>query len=216
MSQLDYKPFYRRNLPHIQPPGAGFFVTFRLAGSLPRCVIDELFAEEEALERRLEAMPDGPERESLAYREQRRLFGRWDTALDTNPEGPHWLSDGRAASVVARSLHFWEGKRYDLDCYCIMSNHVHVVLTPLLTEDGDYYALQDIMHSLKGYTANQINPLIGRQGQFWQHENYDHFIRDAGEWLRIRWYVLNNPVKAGLVATWHDWPWTYCKNPDAV
>lgn len=211
MSQLDYKPFYHRNLPHIQPPGAGLFVTFRLAGSLPKEVIEALFAEEVALERRLVTMPKGPERDRLVYLEQRRLFGRWDKALDTNPEGPHWLSNPTAAAQVAESLRFLDGKRYDLDCYCIMSNHVHMVLTPLPTETGDYHALQDIMHSLKGYTANHINPLLGREGAFWQHETYDHYIRDPDEWLRIRWYVLNNPVKASIVADWRDWPWAYCK-----
>jgi len=211
MSQLDYKPFYRRNLPHVQPPGAGLFVTFRLAGSLPRRVIEELLVEEEALERRLAAMPDSPERDQMAYREQRRLFGRWDKALDTNREGPHWLRDPQAASQVTQSIHFLDGKRYDLDCYSIMSNHVHMVLTPLPDETGGFHALKEIMHSLKGYTATHINPLLGRKGQLWQHENYDHYIRDPDEWLRIRWYVLTNPVKAGLVADWREWSWTYCK-----
>jgi REP element-mobilizing transposase RayT len=214
VSHLDYKPFYRRNLPHIQPPGAGLFVTFRLAGSLPRCVIEALLAAQDVLEQQLAAIPEGSERDQLAYREQRRLFGRWDTALDTNLEGPHWLRDPRAADQVAQSLHFLDGKQYDLDCYSILSNHVHVILTPLPTEADCYHALQDIMHSLKGYTANHINPVLGRTGQFWQHENYDHYIRDPDEWLRIRWYVLNNPVKAGLAATWRDWPWTYCKEPN--
>ena len=50
MSHFDYKPFYRRNLPHIQPPGATFFVTFHLAGSLPRTVLQQWKTEKYQLE----------------------------------------------------------------------------------------------------------------------------------------------------------------------
>jgi REP element-mobilizing transposase RayT len=67
------------------------------------------------------------------------------------------------------------------------------------------------MHSLKRYTARQANQLLGREGAFWQHENYDHVVRDEEEWQRIITYILNNPVKAGLVQNWEDWEWTYYK-----
>ena len=52
----------------------------------------------------------------------------------------------------------------------------------------------------------------GIQGQFWQHESYDHVVRDEAELLRIRRYVLNNPVRAGLVQQWDEWPWVCCKH----
>ncbi|MAU00364.1 MAG: hypothetical protein CL608_24750 [Anaerolineaceae bacterium] len=62
------------------------------------------------------------------------------------------------------------------------------------------------MHSLKRYTAVEANKVLGRQGQFWQHESYDHIVRDEAELQRIRQYVLNNPVKAGLVDSAEQWP----------
>ena len=62
---------------------------------------------------------------------------------------------------------------------------------------------------LKGYTARKANGLLSRTGAFWQRESYDHVIRDANEWQRIVIYVLNNPVKAGLVDTWEEWKWNY-------
>ena len=65
------------------------------------------------------------------------------------------------------------------------------------------------MQSLKGYTARKANLLLERSGVFWQPESYDHVIRDANEWRRIITYVLNNPVKAGLVDTWEKWQWSY-------
>lgn len=109
-----------------------------------------------------------------------------------------------------------------------MSNHVHVVFAPLAmqssstdvvnsaknaaqTKDLRYNSLSSIMQSLKGYTAHKANHLLERSGAFWQGESYDHVVRDASEWQRIVTYVLNNPVKAGLVDTWEKWKWSYCR-----
>ena len=69
--------------------------------------------------------------------------------------------------------------------------------------------ISSIMHSLKRYVASEANQLLGREGTFWQHENYDHVVRDEGEWRRIVKYVINNPVAAGLVKQWEDWEWTF-------
>ena len=68
------------------------------------------------------------------------------------------------------------------------------------------------MHSLKRYTGTQANLILERTGQqFWQHENYDHVVRDDGEFERIMNYVLFNPAKAKLVDSWEKWGWSYCK-----
>ena len=64
------------------------------------------------------------------------------------------------------------------------------------------------MQRLKGYTATQANKLLGRSGAFWQPESYDHVVR-PGELPRILAYVAENPVKAGLVQEWQQWPHTY-------
>jgi len=212
MSTLEYQLFYRRHLPHIQPPGATLFITFRLAGSIPVEVRQQLLAEAKRVDAILAHIQDRQERASRAYLEQRRLFGRWDAALDTAQSGPFWLRDPRIARLMVESLHHREGRVYDLDAFCVMPNHVHVVFTPLAKADGTYHTMSAIMHSLKRYTARQANLLLGREGSFWQHENYDHVVRDEGEWRRIVLYVLNNPVKAGLVDTWEQWEWTYCKD----
>ena len=56
--------------------------------------------------------------------------------------------------------------------------------------------------------ATQANKLLGLTGAFWQRETYDHVVR-PGELARIVSYVLENPVKAGLVEDWQQWPHTY-------
>ena len=135
MNNLEYQIFYRRHLPHFQPPGATLFITFRLAGSIPEEVLIQLREESDRLEADLRCVSDPTERKRQS----------------------------------------------------------------------------EIMHSLKRYTARQANLILEREGQFWQHENYDHVIRDDGELDRIINYVIENPVKAGLVQHWRDWEWTYCK-----
>ena len=85
---LGYRPYYRRHLPHLQLPGATLFITFRLAGSLPRAVIEELAAERQRVEQLVKQVADPAERMQAADLEERRLFGRWDAALDTIRHGP--------------------------------------------------------------------------------------------------------------------------------
>jgi len=211
MSTLEYQAFYRRHLPHVQLPGATLFITFRLAGSIPVAVLEQLRDEADLVEATLARIADPEERAQQAYLEQRRMFGKWDMALDTAQNGPFWLRDPRIANLVAESLHHRDGQVYDLDAFCIMPNHVHVVFTPLPKADGTYHAMSAIMHSLKRYTAREANLVLGRSGSFWQHENYDHVVRDEAELRRIILYVVHNPVKAGLVEHWEDWKWTYCK-----
>ena len=67
------------------------------------------------------------------------------------------------------------------------------------------------MRSLKGRTVREANLVLGRRGAFWQHENYDHVVRDEAELGRIVTYVLGNPVKAGLAARREEWEWSYCE-----
>jgi REP element-mobilizing transposase RayT len=211
MPKLEYKFFYKRNLPHIQPPDAFLFVTYRLVGSIPGTVMKELLILKEQSERAIAAIDDPEERERRIDLEQRRLFGKWDSVLDRGGFGPQWLGDGRIAQEIVDSLHFLDGQVLALDTYSILSNHVHVIFKPLFDEKSDdYFAISSIMHAHKRYSARQANRILKRTGQFWQHESYDHFVRDERELERIRRYVINNPVRAGLAERWEDWAWTYC------
>ncbi len=198
--------FYRRKLPHMQPKGATLFVTFRLAGSLPVTIIEQLQADHEA--EKLAATSD-----EGRYLAARRYFGRFDDQLDRST-GPHYLQQPALANLVANSLHYRDQRVYQLDAFTIMSTHVHVMFTPL--QEGanpsgtpKHHKLSKIMQSLKRHTAYECNRLLGRQGTFWQAESYDHIVRDTAEWQRIIRYILYNPVKAGLISEWQKWPYTY-------
>lgn len=211
LSNLEYKEQYRRHLPHFQPPGATLFITFRLADSLPVEVERLLFEDLRRKEAVIGQIPDLGERSHQMDLVHRIFFGRFDFALDTSQSSPSFLREQPVAELVADSLHYRDGKVFTLDAFCIMPNHVHLVCKSLPKGENDYHSLSSILHSLKLYTARRANQLLGRTGQFWQHESYDHVVRDEGEWRRILLYVINNPTKASLVDCWKDWKYTYCK-----
>jgi REP element-mobilizing transposase RayT len=135
--------------------------------------------------------------------------------LEKAKVGPTWLHDSRIAKVVAEAMHYRDSKKYRLDAYSIMPNHVHVVFAPLMTH-SEPHALSAIMHSLKRNTAKRANRILERAGAFWEHESFDHYIRNQREFNRIVKYVLQNPVKAGLVKTWNEWPWNYVRESLAI
>jgi len=209
----------RRNLPHWYVPGALHFVTFRLAGTLPAGVIDDLQRRkaEWLRQKRSAATCEAAHRRQV----HKRLFAVYDEYLDHHQEVDH-LAEPRVAALVRRSLYHLHGEKYGLSAYCILPNHVHVLFLPyslhlpteaaLKREPGEcadaVSPLSGIMHSLKGYTGHEANKILRRKGSFWQHESYDHWVRDEDELERIVEYINTNPVKADLARAPQDWVWS--------
>ena len=125
-----HREYYHRHLPHWQPTGAVFFITFRLKGSLPYEVIDEL--QDERKREKIEAgkLPLD-QRGKQNYLDEDKYFGKLDNLLDKAQFGPRWLSQTEIAEIVREALIYRDGKVFDLYALCIMSNHVHVVFEPL-------------------------------------------------------------------------------------
>ena len=210
MDPLDYRLFYRRHLPHYQPPGATLFVTFRLAGSIPTRLLEDFLAKKVKLPADLMDLPEA-DRVDQVDRIDKQIFGCWDQALAEWKEGQAWLQDQQIALLVSESVHYGDGKEYDLEAFYLMPNHVHLLCTPKIKLDQEYYSLSEIMHRIKRFTARNANKTLYLTGDFWQHESWDHVVRDDSEKQRIVDYILNNPVKAGLVDDWTKWKWTYYK-----
>ena len=190
--------YYRRFLPHQLAPGESYFITFRLAGSLPRQVVLRLIEEREMLARSA-AATDNP-------RAGKRFFTTFDAELDHAHQGPCYLNRPLEAAIVQAALHFADGPGYELLAYCIMPNHVHLVVhLPLEAQ----VPLARTLQRLKSHTARHLNRLRGGVGRVWQRESYDHRIRSARELATTIAYTLNNPVKAGLVHEWQQWPYSY-------
>lgn len=214
------KPFYRGNLPHMQPIGSTFFVTFRLQGSLPK---EKMFLLKKAFLQSEKGMRmEHLIREMDAIGQSNSSFFQlYDSLLESTIKGPHHLKNPAVAKLVQKELHRFDGELYDLICYCIMSNHVHILIDTSIQipdnfevvnwESLEFEPLQTIMKRIKGPTAIYANRLLELSGRFWQKESYDRYIRDQREYGNVVAYILNNPVKAGLVKNWEEYPFTYMK-----
>ncbi len=178
----------RRNLPHWQQTGKTYFVTFRLADSIPMTKLSQLEDERQAW-LKWNPEPWTAEQRQTYYERFSAKIEEW---LDAG-SGSCVFKDERAAKVVAEALVRFDGERYDLGAWVVMPNHVHVVVTP---RDG--HDLGDILHSWKSFTAHKINELLDRTGQFWQHESYDHIVRNERALFKIEEYINRNPEKAGI------------------
>lgn len=202
--------FYRRNLPHWQPHNAEYFVTFRLSGSLPSIVIDQLKRERRQINDVQEGSSD---LDTVSKKNRRRqIFKKYEKALDSSDFGPTWLANSDIANIIEEALLYRDKKEYDLFAFCIMSNHVHMIFQ--LLDDAlskTEFPVTNILRKLKSFTGLKANQKLERTGAFWHSESYDHVIRDQNELENTIRYVLNNPVKIGLVDNWKDWQYNYCK-----
>ena len=205
----EHKLYYQRRLPHIQPFDATIFVTFRLANSLPKQIIIQLLEDREQREKLINTEKNIKRRKALLEEERRRYFGHFDEYLDRVEESPHWLSEPEVANIIAEAIKYQDGKQYILNAFCVLPNHVHIMID-VKRSSGP---LNRILQKLKSYTAIQANKILHRNGAFWHHESYDHVVRDGSEFERIVWYILQNPVKVGLCRTWENWKWSYV-NPE--
>jgi REP element-mobilizing transposase RayT len=200
---------YRRNLPHIHPHGYPLFITFRLANSLPGEVVLNLKKQrEEELRTAKKSVLELQEIE-------KRYFNRYDEWLDNCGTGPRWLEHEDVAQVVNEKILELKNNRYELIAYCIMPNHCHLLIENLVMETAQHhgsaakYPVSDTLRFLKGSTARHCNQILGRSGQFWHDESYDHYVRTQAELERTILYILHNPMKACLVKEWTDWKFNY-------
>jgi REP element-mobilizing transposase RayT len=243
----------RGYLPHWERMGSTYFVTFRLAGTLPQSVLAAWAAEQEEAKERIRLRGD-----ELTADEEAQIQHLFSDAVEAYldaGEGGCWLRDARIAGLVADALKHFDGSRYQLHAWCVMPNHVHAVFTvphavappsrrlkgvaPASSrperrsaafqaarrvapdsdrpdrdgrQDGGATPLAAILHSWKSFTANQANRTLGRTGEFWQREYYDHPIRDKADFRRCVRYTVDNPVKAGLCSSRKAWRWTGVKD----
>src|SRR6266850_2256877 len=143
MGNLDYKQFSERHRPHIHPPDSILFVTYRLAGSIPRATVREYKAKKEWLADQLRLVSNESRKngtpESKRWLKQAENFNRdwfvsFEDIMHKANNGPMWMKDERVAEAVALSLQELDGNAYRLDAYSVMSKHVHAVFKPFLSE----------------------------------------------------------------------------------
>ncbi len=116
------------------------------------------------------------------------------------------LKQADAAKIVLESLQWLEGQgKILLDAAVVMPDHVHFVAGL----NGN--SLAQLMRSFKGHTAYKINRLLEKKGSFWQSQYHDHSVRKDEDLNNVVLYTLDNPVRAGLINDFHDYPFWYCR-----
>ena len=108
-------------------------------------------------------------------------------------------------------------KKYELYVAVVMPDHVHLILTPAIDcERREIHSLIAIMRSIKGASGHSINEHWGRRGPVWQEESFDHVLRcSEGLDAKVQ-YVLENPVRKGLVSDWRNYPWAWQRQDQAL
>ena len=205
MKSQHFQPFdagapthrFRLNLPHWQQADATYFVTFRLADSLPREAVQR-WLDDRRVWLQARGLTSAEEVRKLPESEQRRFskhfIGRIERTLD-ECAGECVLRSPKIAQLVATALGFFHNQRYWLHRAVVMPNHVHALVTP-----AEGQRLDQIIHSWKSFTAKEINRLTGREGQVWQAESYDHIVRNEDSLRALGEYIVANPEKAKLRA----------------
>lgn len=208
--------YRHRDLPHWDVPGAIYFVTACLDGSIPAQGLLDIASYRTNLARR--PRPAGKTPQDWMVEQWKQTFVRTERWLDQE-SAIRYLADPQSARIVYDALYFFSGRRYDLLAFAIMPSHFHWVFQPIprwvegfATAAEQRTPRERIMHSIKRYTASECNKRLQRLGSFWQAESYDHWVRDVDELERIIHYIEQNPVKAGLVAAPEQWEFSSARD----
>ena len=187
----------RGRLPHWEKEEGLYFLTFHLADSLPQAVLAKIAERHHILEAAKEINANLlPEQKALlAEYSHARIEEYFDRGAGSCP-----FLDMRIAGSMAAALRFREGRHYRLLAWCVMPNHVHVVVRLFPCQE-----LARVVKAWKTFSAKAANHALGRKGRFWQREYYDRLIRNGDELSRAIQYVLENPGKAGL----KNWSWVW-------
>lgn len=209
--------FRRRRLPHQDVEGHPIFITGCLEGSLPASGLSRINRYREELESR--PRPQNMTEPDWEHHRHKLLFDLVDRLLDGESPVCHLKDERQAAIVQSAFLHF-ANERYRLLAFVVMPSHHHWLFLPDETwsvaavtqsraKGSEQRTPREIIsHSIQSYTATMCNRVRGETGMYWQHETFDHWVRDELEMLRIIYYIENNPVKAGLAATAEEYRWS--------
>ena len=189
----------RGYLPHRDKSGLVQHITFHLADSIPQKSRDRLELDMQILESELskENADNQTRKHRLAVEKLKRIHELLDAG-----HGECHLRNPHCAEIVQDTLLKFNGDRYNLKTWCVMPNHVHVLI------ECNSVPESKVVHSWKSYTASAINRVLKRDGHFWHREYFDRFVRDRKHLDRVIEYIEMNPVKAGFVQKREDWKFT--------
>ena len=127
----------------------------------------------------------------------------------TSNKQPYFL-EPRIAKVIEDALVFRRNKNeIVLFCYCVMPDHLHILLSL-----NDTYAkrLQEWVSAFKRYTSKATYELCGIK-PLWQKNFFDHVVRKEESLNNIAEYIVNNPVRKGIIEEWEQYPYSRIVDP---
>lgn len=188
--------FRRRNLPHWRVMGRPYFVTIRLKNSIPPAILEEMSLQYE----KLAIKQQGDEDVFQVFEKQ---FMKMEMILDS-AEDNLFLNNKDVSKMVIESIEFMEEKSgWRIPASVVMPNHVHL----FMVEKMEKKSLDKCLAGFKAHTAREANKILGREGAFWCPEYFDHWCRTPQKEESVKDYIKNNPIKAGFVKKYEDWPW---------
>ena len=187
--------FWRNQLPHWEVESGTYFITIRCAGSLPKAVAERVAT----IHRTLQAIEPASEEFRLL---QRQYFLTTEKYLDA-AHGFCPFREAHCCDLAVKALQSLDQQGWQVLHYAIMPNHLHALFATTKEANG----MKIVWQRWKGSTARAGNEILGRRGAFWQRDWFDRWMRDEAEMQKTIAYIRNNPVKAGLVQKWEDFPW---------
>ena len=178
----------KRNLPHWTRNNAVYWVTFRMADSIPH---DKLRQWNIYRDRWMTLNPT-PWSSWQKMEYQERFGNQIEDWMDAG-FGSCALKKPACRKEVVNCILRFHGERHQLHHAVVMPNHVHLIIEPFL-----HYRLSAILGGMKSASARACNTLLQTSGTFWMQESYDHIIRSQGEFRHYWAYIEQNPIKARL------------------
>jgi len=117
-----------------------------------------------------------------------------------------------ARAKTLEACHHWHGKKMKCHAACVMPDHVHLLIQPLpAQETGNEgaHSLTEILHSIKSFSAHEVNKVMKRSGPVWMDESFDRLIRSEADLHKTWDYIWNNPRTIGLVGPMEDYPYIW-------
>ena len=116
--------------------------------------------------------------------------------------------------LVLNCIRHWDDRRYRLSAACVMPDHVHMIIQPgIESQDPDgnpiFHSLATILHTIKSFTAHEINKRTKVSGNLWEKESFDRYMRSDSDLEEKFHYVSRNPWDAGLVPLTEPYPWVW-------
>jgi hypothetical protein len=185
----------RQKLPHWRQWQKTYFVTSRLADSVP-AEIQQKWRLRRDVWLKARGVNSVKELTRLNQEDrheyQREFTDRFHELLDAG-HGECALKHPNCAELLCARLLAGHGTSYHLDAWVIMPNHLHAVVEPAAGT-----VLGEILRHWKGGSAHDINQILNRRGALWQAEPFDHIVRSEAQLNHYRRYIARNPEKAGL------------------